>query len=766
MDNVNLEALEALLREQPKTAQAIDAKAPFADCATCPLRDEPIVYGNGPDKADIVITGEAPGRDEVRSGIPFIGKAGQLLNKVLNHHGINRDEVYTTNTVLCRPPGNRTPTANEVKHCRERLVHEVKARSPEKVLAVGAVAAKAILGTTEGITSLRLGGPKQSDELGASVVPTFHTAAALRNPDLFPAIVEDCKKLASHITVGWEPTNYKVADERTAEIMFRRQLEYTDLLSLDIEIDVPYDRHQPRFLCIGISHKPGTAVVYPERVLDRIKHRLTEGFKSHRWLMQNGKYDTQFLWGYGIPTAKVDEDSMLMHYATNEIKGTHDLEQLATEILGAPFYKKEAKSAITKNAPLSFLEPETLYQYNATDADVTYRLLEPLHKEMTKDGVTDVYNTLLIPGSNALAHMEYRGVRIDQDKLNALEEELSSSMYEREKRLSKWVDNPRSPMQVKAALERMLGHEILNTSAAVLQGIAENYNLDFVDDMLEYRAHHKILSTYVKGLKKHIIRGIVHPTFLLHGTESGRLSCRRPNLQNIPIDHPVRECYTASDEDHVLLEADYGQVEFRLAAIFSGDPWLLEQFRAGRSLHKETANALFGPDHSAREYVHAKTVNFGILYGRQAKALAAQLKIPVYKAQAMIDSVFKRSPNLLTYRRFIEKEIDTRGHLTSAFGRKRRFWLVTSENRQDVYREGYNFPIQSAASDIMLTALLQLERFNPVITVHDSIIFDIHKDELEEAIVAIRETMENANPFDIPITVDFSWDYRWKIKKT
>jgi uracil-DNA glycosylase family 4 len=745
-------------------------KAPLAKCDDCPLKEQPVVQGHGPDQAELVVVGEAPGREEARSGVPFIGKAGRLLDRVLTHHGFDRGETYVTNAVLCRPPGNDTPNAKAIKCCRDRLVAEVKARRPQTVIALGAVAGKTLLNSREGITHLRLGGKRHSEELETDVVPTFHTAAALRDPNKFPSIIADVKKVKQAIGVGWEHTQYEVAESPEHAVRELQRHGMSPDWSIDAEWVAGTHNTTPEWLCASVSWTPGSSFVFPREVMNDNGFRHIFGQiladKDKRFIWQNGKSDIQCFWRSFAPEAHVTEDTMLMHYSTDERVGTHDLEQLVVEVLGGPFYKREFREAIGEDHIWTIESYEKhrdiVHRYNATDSDGTHRLVEPLRKEMQGDGVDEMYQTLLIPGANALAQVEYEGIRIDLEHLAKVEEQVQTSHDELEEATHEYVANPRSPQQIKKKLAE-LGYIVPDTTKDMLKGIDH----PFVDTLREYKREHKMLSTYVRGLRKHLVGDRIHTTFTLHGTETGRLSSRRPNLQNQPIDHPVRESFVADDEDSVLIETDYQQIELRIAADLANDPWLLEQFHAGRHIHKESALSLFGKDYSAQDYVKTKSVAYGTLFGEQANHLAARLRIRVSEAQALIDAFFKRSPNLLDWRKDIEQQLIENSYLTSAFGRKRRFWLITQDNKKDILKEAYNFPISSPASDITLTALIALvaQGIVPRITIHDALVVPARKADAEEVARVVVRTMEESNPFDVPIPVDTKAHYRWQMKK-
>lgn len=755
-------------------------KAPFAKCDECPLKDQPAVQGQGPSQAEYVVVGEAPGKQEARTGIPFTGKSGQLMDKILFFHGIERKDVYVTNAVLCRPPDNRTPTAVELRCCRDRLIEEVKEHKPDRVIGLGAVASKTLLDTREGITNLRLDGPQWRDELGAHVVPTFHPAAALRNPDIFPSILNDVKRATQRIEVGWEPTKHEVyfdPYEATNRLMMQAAHANYNLISVDCEWAKPYDKHNPRWLCMAVSERPGMATVYTAEVMchggfQEMFENLSKN-KVTRFLWQNGKSDIQYLWDFA-PSAHVDEDTMLMHYSTDERKATHDLQQIVTTIFPtAPRWKTEAKEESEEgDSSLEYLPEETLYWYNAQDADYTYRAFDPLDREMFNDNVREMYHELLVPGANALAHVEYPGIRVDIDKLDKLEERYSQSLVEKEEPIHRWLANPRSPKQIKEAFEDIIGADVIpDTRKQTLENIIyyTKYGPEISELcqlLLDYKADQKIFSTYIKGMRKHIHDdGRIYSTFHLHVAETGRLSSRKPNLQNIPIGE-LRGIFIP-DEGCEFVSADYSQIELRIGALEIESPWLIQAFAEERKIHHEVALSIFGEGYTKRQYVDGKAVTFGIIYDRQAPAIAAQLKISVKKAQAMIDMWKKRVPELDKYFERVRDEIKQKSYLTSRFGRKRRFWLITRDNMLDVFREGYNFKIQSPASDVTLRALIRIQKeapwLNPRITVHDSIVFVVPIEHIEYAKTVITNIMEDNPDFEVPIPVDITVGGSWDI---
>jgi uracil-DNA glycosylase family 4 len=1017
---------------EPTTEQLALVKAPHARCWDCPLVDQPKVEGHGPDNASLCIVGEAPGAEEVRAGKPFIGKSGQLLNRILASNGIEREGCYVTNSVLCRPARNATPNKQAVVACHDRLVEELISRAPKQVLALGGPAVQSLLGTNDGVTKVRLGGARPLPSVpGATLIPTFHPAFALRNPDMLPTISADIARLSeTHVEVVWEPTKYNVcSDPHNAPRWLERQAQFP-MLALDIENGIeegaPNDVRNIDWLCIGMSHQAGHAVVYDERVVRSPQFRRTleqiMASRANTWVMQNGKYDIQALWEFA-PSARVDEDTMLMHFACHatgtrvltrdfrwvpiehllpgdeivafdekntgdmkpgvveskkiffsddawevetrdgiftvtgdhlwpvsrsgwnkrqwrttrslaanpraewtlakfldpweepdpyiagwmagffdgegcirktkashqkthtytisvsqnpgvvleqaknylkelgvevqfiskrtkgkskvhvltfskpeslrlvgmtkpsrfvprleemwvgpkkntkvpivsvrkkpgifefvavatstktliaegflshncdERKGTHGLEDLGTSYLNAPNWKSDAKRYLPRQgASYRNLPRAVLHRYNATDCDVTFRLVEPLRKEMAHDDVESVYRDLLIPGSNALARMEYEGVKVDEELLDELQRQFRQRRDDVEIELRQWVENPRSVPQVKAALES-LGYNVASTDRETLEGLALIRQDDFIEKLLDHRDASKFLGTYLVGLRKKLLRGRVHADFKLHGTETGRLSSANPNLQNQPRTGNIRNLYIA-DEGNILVEADYNQIEYRLAGEFSGDSYINEAFREGRNLHEEAAQEFYGPrykgkDKDKEKYVTIKTVNFGLIYKETPGHLAARLHIPFKDAQKMERLFNKRQPRLRDWQAEVAREIVGKQYITSLFGRKRRFWLITEENRKDVIKEGCNFMLQSPASDLTLRALIRLTPLlaplgaRPIISIHDALVVETPKGTEVEVAALMKEVMEDNPEVAIPTTVEIKIGTQW-----
>jgi uracil-DNA glycosylase family 4 len=742
-------------------------KHPLAQCEKCSdemYKEGAFVPTYGPTETDTFIIGEAPGYYEARDGVPFTGVSGRLLDTVLQRYGLDRSEMRLGNACACRPPDNRTPTAGEIRACFPRLEAEVKESNPKHIVCLGNSAAKAILDTRTGITTLRVGPPKRVPWLpDTRVIPTIHPAGCLRQPDLFPHLVTDIGKLKrpdqwtdwtvpTFIVVDDEATALGAAGELRTRFAGRR-------IALDIETGVEKDdvfTHPSQLLCIGVSYESNKVVVFGEECLKSgaVVKALVEAFEATRLCCHNGKFDLQVLnnmWGTSL---RLDFDTMLAHYVLDERQGVHSLGYLAIELLGSPDWKDEIKRYITKNDSYAVVPRDVLYRYNAFDVAQTLLLAERFEKELLEKNLLHVHD-FLVQGSDALARVEAGGLGVDKKFLDELTETYLGTLDELECALRPWVANPRSPKQVKEALEK-LGMMVESTNAETLETLLEIIEPDteasaFLHGMLEHRREAKLYGTYVKGTRVRMRDGRVYSTFLLHGTTTGRLSSRNPNLQNVPRGSSIRNLFVPGP-GNVFVQGDYSQAELRVLAVLADDDYLLEVFSDdARDIHGEVALDFFGPGWTKEDRVRAKAVVFGLAYGREAASLAAEFDIPQREAQRYLDTFFKRIPGVVAWRKWVKETVIKKSEqLQTHFGRKRRFWLITKDNMKDVEKAAYAFLPQSTASDICLSSLIALDRvlrredeqIRIRATVHDSILVECPADRATGLALLMRDTME------------------------
>jgi len=731
----------------------------------------------------VVVVGEAPGYQEAKAGKPFTGPSGKLLKIVLADNDIDFEGTFVTNACLCRPPNNATPPAEAVRACSVRLQTEVMSRRPEVLIALGNTAAQSILGSKDGVTKLRIGTGRTSEDYpGVRIIPTIHPAACLRQGDMFPSMVADIGKVRRGPVVNWEPPTFKVFDDQATEALTELRNLRSDSIAVDIEVGVDKDEfdHPDRYdmLCVGIGYAPGRAIVLSENACasNRVRTELRRLLDEKSLICHNGKFDIPGLRAFCSTGAKLAYDTMLASYTLDERQGTHSLDYCGVEFLGTPDWKNEIKRYVKKGDSYGIVPREVLYRYNAFDASVTYELKDYFDKEMQREGTTALHD-FLVEASEELIYPEIEGVFVDLPYNEYLTEHYVDDLEELDKLLQDLTGtpkfNPRSPKQVKEYLLAEGIPFVETTNAEFLESIKGGPFREFALLMLEQRKGQKLYGTYVKGIRKRLYKGRVHPTFLLHGTVSGRLSCRNPNLQNIPRGSVIRRQFVPAP-GNVFLQGDYSQAELRVMATLSGDRYLRELFNdPTRDIFEEVGQRLYGDRAIGHKElrIRTKAYAYGLSYGREEYSIAQEFKIPVREAKRGMDAFMGLIPELNAWRQdLMHKVLHEEGDLITAFGRHRRFWLITDDNRKDTLKEALSFYPQSTASDICLTALGRIRRGlgsrgSVRVPVHDSILVECATEEADEVSQFMKETMEQTArdvftdfvPFPVEIERGPSW---------
>ena len=385
-----------------------------------------------------------------------------------------------------------------------------------------------------------------------------------------------------------------------------------------------------------------------------------------------------------------------------------------------------------------------------------------------------------------------QGVRIDPKQLADYAVELNNELQQLESEIRREADEP--ALNVNSA--RQLGEVLFakmritdkpkmtktrqfSTDEEYLQGFAGKHRI--VDMILQYRGVKKLLSTYVEALPTLInpVTGRIHTSFNQAVTATGRLSSTNPNLQNIPVrdqmGRRIREAFIPRDEQHLLLSADYSQVELRLMAHLSGDDSLIEAFRQGEDIHSATAAKLFHKttdEVTSEERRRAKTANFGIIYGISAFGLSQRLDIPRKEAKEIIDGYFASYPKVKEYMDGAIADAREKGYVETVFGRRRYLRDIASRNavaRGVAERNAINAPIQGSAADIMKIAMIEIQRrfreegirSKMILQVHDEVIVDMLKEEQERVVAIVKESMEGAAALSIPLISEAGVGKNW-----
>ena len=505
-------------------------------------------------------------------------------------------------------------------------------------------------------------------------------------------------------------------------------------------------------------------------------------------VLQNAKYDLAVMARRGIRVAPYD-DTMLISYVLEGGLHGHGMDELARLHLGhdpVPFKSVAGTGKSQKSFRHVALKPAT--QYAAEDADVTLRLWRLLKPRLAREGLSTVYETLERPLPAVLAEMETAGVRIDPDRLKRLSSEFGLRMAELEAQAHEIAGRPfniGSPRQIGEILFGELnlpgGKKTASgqwgTDASVLEDLAATHALPRV--LLDWRQLSKLKGTYTDALTAAADPKTdrVHTNYQLAAATTGRLASSDPNLQNIPIrtetGREIRQAFIAAP-GHLLISADYSQIELRLLAHIGDIPELKRAFKAGLDIHAATASEMFGvpvegmPSETRRR---AKAINFGIVYGISAFGLAAQLGIDQGEAGAYIKTYFDRFPGIRTYMDKTKAEVRQAGFVSTVFGRRIHIPAIHSKSgaeRQFGERAAINAPIQGAAADIIRRAMIRMPtalaeaglKTRMLLQVHDELVFETPEAEADRAIALIKRVMETASDPAVALTVPLVVDAR------
>jgi len=610
------------------------------------------------------------------------------------------------------------------------------------------------------------------------IIPTFHPAACLYAADTFPNLVTDIGKAVNPIHVSWEkPTITIIEDVYKANMAVKQLQESHDEMTIDIEVGIDSERHfghpeQYKMLCIGISYKPGFVVVFGENVCANrgFEWRFANLLRDKKWICHNGKFDIAGLLGYCKVLGHLHFDTMLASYVLDERPGTHGLKYLAQELLGAPPYADEISKYVTAKESYAIIPRPVLYEYNAYDAHCTMMLYEHYKKEMDEE--QRKLHDFLVTSSLPLMLTEKEGIGIDLEYSDQLVDQYLGVLAPLEEELSEWVVNPRSPKQVGEALHEM-GFRVSSTDEEHLKNIIARSEPGgdawrFCTLMLRHRREQKLYGTYVKGIRKRIYRNRIHSTFLLHGTTTGRLASRNPNLFNIPRESAIRKQFVP-DDGNTFVQADYRTIELRAMAVEGRDTFLASIFKEGRDIHDEFSLLFYGPDFTKDQRVRTKAFVYGSAYGREPFSIAQEYGISTREAEANQQIMFDMMPGIVKWREDIRNTILNEGDdLVTRFGRHRRFWLITNDNAKDVVKEGLAFVPQSTAADIQQHAFNKLRMEHGLATrvsVYDSILVECPSDDAPDvADLMVRVMEETATELmgdEVPFPVDIKYGRSW-----
>ena len=592
-----------------------------------------------------------------------------------------------------------------------------------------------------------------------------------------------------------------ILDEETL-LTWIEKLKKAPLFAFDTETD-SLDNISANMVGLSFAIEPGVAAYVPvahdyldapdqisrDRVIELLKPLLEDD--SLLKVGQNLKFDRGILANYGVELRGIAFDTMLESYTLDSVAGRHDMDSLSDRWLKHKTITFEEIAGKGKNQ-LTFnqIALEEAGRYAAEDADVTLQLHLKMWPKLQKiEGPLRIFNEIEMPLVPVLSRIERNGVKINPTVLHAHSQEIAKRLVELEQKAYEIAGeefNLSSPKQLQTILFEKQGIKPLkktpggapSTSEEVLEELALDYPLPKV--ILEYRGLAKLKSTYTDKLPLMINpkTGRVHTSYHQAVTATGRLSSTDPNLQNIPVrseeGRRIRQAFIAP-EDYVIVSADYSQIELRIMAHLSRDEGLLKAFAEGKDIHRATAAEVFGmplESVTGEQRRSAKAINFGLIYGMSAFGLARQLNIPRKEAQKYMDLYFERYPGVLEYMERTRAQAKEQGYVETLDGRRLYLPDIASSNgarRAGAERAAINAPMQGTAADVIKRAMIAVDswlegekpRVRMIMQVHDELVFEVHKDDVDAVSKKVHELMENSTQLDVPLLVEVGAGENW-----
>lgn len=574
---------------------------------------------------------------------------------------------------------------------------------------------------------------------------------------------------------------------------FLRDLEKENCFSFDFETTSP-DPMKADLVGISFCAQEGKAYYLPLKELKKKVSVISnlrpiwENEKTTK-IGQNLKYEIIILENLGINLAGQLFDTMVASYLLNPSKPNHNLDDICLEYLNHKMIPIADLIGSGKNEiSMAQVPLDKISYYAGQDADIPFRLKKILEKKLAPKDLDHLFYNIEIPLTRVLAAMEIAGIAIDTDFLENISKQLTKDLTSLTKDIYEIAGeefNINSPLQLRRILFEKLKLPTIkktktgaSTDESVLQKLATQHTLPA--EILKYRELAKLKSTYVDALPQLLNPKTkrIHTSFNQTVTATGRLSSSEPNLQNIPIKteigRQIRKAFIPGDKDYLLLCADYSQIELRILAHISKDKNLIRAFEENRDIHTHTASLVFGVNENAvttEMRTSAKTVNFGIIYGMSPYGLSQDLRIRAEEAKSFIDAYFERYPQVAEYMKDTIQFARENGYVKTIFSRRRYIPEINNSNmnlRQFAERTAINTPIQGSAADLIKVAMINIAhelkdkfRSKLILQVHDELVFEVEKKELDTVKGIVKKKMEEAVKLRVPIKVTIKTGKNW-----
>lgn len=739
---------------------------------------------------------------------------------------------------VCQCFRSDPPDSEAIAACRPRLLETIQRLHPRFIIGLGSEARHAI-------------GPRKKTDSphmveGAPALFAPSPRSLWNNPEAYAELEQAFVRARDYLITGIVeiPPPYDdyviLKPHQSGELLNRLADPGMRQVALDLET-TGLDPQVDKILTIALSWTRGKAVAIPWSAFSPNQIlKLGKILSTKKLIIHNALFDLAFLWAAGVQPG-VWFDTMLAHYLLDERPGTHGLKRLATIRYKAPAYLEQLRRpgdevGEVTGRTYALAEMQSLLQYNAADADYTFRLWQDLSEEMGAEGrLREVHDNILIPATHHFLELQMVGVHVDVGYLDGLEAEWKAELASLEKRLRGFPGaadmNFRSPKQVSAYLYDTLGLAQMATNGRDMSRADPDFTIS-VDDVLEeiqalenpdpdavdywrtastaimgkmkrrstatymlwwlshqhefprllvrHRILAKYIGVYIDGTRQLLHGDRVHPVYRLHGARTGRLSSTHPNIHGTPKKKVIKDIY-AAPPGWTIVYADYSQAEIRMVAHYAEDKHLLRAM-AAKDIHTEVAKRLFGmtdeqlaslpeEERTIRRRA-AKTIAFGLIYGRGARSLAPQLGVEVEVAERYMEAFFQQMPAVKDWMARQHQLIRRQGYVESLWGRRRHISFFPPKGDQEGERQAGNFPIQSAVSDMTLLAHMRVvralrNRGIPTMIyphVHDSIQVCVPAKHEAQAVEIMREEMHDPGfatqvHFAIDIQTGASWGH-------
>jgi len=740
---------------------------------------------SGETGSDILFLGEMAGREEAYASLTspahFIGKAGGILDTLLENIEFTRKDFWIVNSARCWKEGNTKPTLKELDACFPFLWRDVRKYKPKLVVALGGTALYQSTGKT-GIELYR-GRPVWSEKLKCKVYPVFHPMSVGYDPSKRETLIEDFNLIPSMINAKPSETKhyrYKLVKTMEEWRQVRNILYNSDDLYLDIE-STGLDPYTDDIKTVQLGSGKEPILILSAEILEEAKPDLKELLTTKNIIGQDFAFDAKFIHSkLGIFPEVWSWDTCLAEFVVSGMSD-NDLDFLTGKYVPESFgYSDE----VNKCGGAHLVKDEkVLLQYAADDVGVLKSIRKNQYIQLDRESMLPLYENIMLPCNRILTKMSIRGIRYDLDKLWEVDkkyEELGSKALTSALKLKKVKEvenelhvafNPASTVHVKKLLLDKYKLPVLKrtkknnpkVSKDEMKVYANRYNNTYCKIMEKYRSYQTLRNNFLSGVVDKLQGDIAHTTYSLHATTTGRPNSKNPNLLNTPREKDVKKILVARP-GYRFVCADFAQLEVRIASVVYDEPRLIEICNdLEKDIHSSITAKAFKKEYNevydgyksgniamTELRVKGKAVQFGVIYQQQAEGLAYSLGISVEEAGRFIDEYYNNFPDLKTNIENTKERLIKDGYLQNYFGFIRR-WVHHKKDDHNVLREGVNFLVQSLAWNILQLSLIEIDRILVesamdsycVLQVYDSIVLECAEDEIYDAGRIVFHVMNN-----------------------